>query len=292
MNTIRFFWDQIRVVLNIPLVKLGTIPITLWLLLYMLILFLLLFYVTGRMKQWIVERLLLRRGIDIGVRQAVGSIFRYVMLFLGFFIILQTAGIDLSALAILTGAIGIGIGFGLQNITNNFVSGLIILFERPIKVGDRIEIGEIQGDVLKISSRATTIMTNNNIAVIVPNSDFVSSKVINWSFPNPSVRFNFPVGVSYKSDPDQVRGLLLEIAENHPGILQEPASDVLFQEFGESSLNFILRVWTRDYTQRPNVLRSELNYEIIRKFREHHIEIPYPHRDIHILHEMEPGNKG
>jgi small-conductance mechanosensitive channel len=287
MDTVRFLWDEIRSVLNFPIVNLGKIPVTLWLLIYLLVLFVLLFYVTARLRRWFAEGLLARRGIDIGVRQAVGSILRYVTLFLGFVIILQTAGIDLSALAILTGAIGIGIGFGLQNIINNFVSGLIILFERPIKVGDRIEIGEIQGDVLKISARSTTIMTNDNIAVIVPNSDFVTSKVINWSFPNPNVRFNFPVSVAYESDPDQVREVLLRVAEDHPGVLKDPGSDVLFKEFGET-LNFVLRVWTREYTQRPNVLRSELNYEIINKFKEHGIGIPSPQKEVRILNDLEP----
>jgi small-conductance mechanosensitive channel len=157
------------------------------------------------------------------------------------------------------------------------------LFERPIKIGDRIEIGEIQGDVLRISARATTIMTNDNIAVIVPNSDFVSSKVINWSFPNPNVRFSFPVGVGYGSDPEKVRRLLMEVAQSHPGVLKDPPSDVLFQEFGESSLNFVLRIWTHDYTHRPNVLRSELNFRILKKFREEEIEIPFPQRIVQVI---------
>ncbi len=177
---------------------------------------------------------------------------------------------------------GIGIGFGLQNITNNFVSGLIILFERPIKVGDRIEVGNVAGDVVNISARATTVVTNDNIAIIVPNSEFTSSTVINWSYTDRDVRFNIPVGVSYSSDPEVVGKLLLEVAHDHAGVLKEPKPDVLFEEFGESSLNFVLRVWTRDYTTRPGVFKSELNYRISKKFKEHGIEIPFPQRDIHI----------
>lgn len=292
METFTFFWNQVRIVLNYPIVNLGKMSITLWLVLYLVILFTLLFYATAKMKQWLSDRLLARRVVDVGLRQAIGSILRYVTLFLGFIIILQSAGIDLSALAILTGAVGIGIGLGLQNITNNFISGLIILFERPIKIGDRIEIGDITGDVLRISARATIVMTNDNIAVIVPNSDFVSSKVVNWSFPNPNVRFGFPVGVSYDSDPDQVREILLEVAASHPGVLKEPISDVLFQEFGESELKFILRVWTREFTHRPNVLRSELNYGIIKAFKEHGIEIPYPQREVRIVKGTEDGLGG
>jgi small-conductance mechanosensitive channel len=174
------------------------------------------------------------------------------------------------------------VGFGLQNITNNFVSGLILLFERPIKVGDRIDVGNVTGDVVKISPRATTIVTNDNIAIIVPNSEFISSQVINWSYANRDVRLNFPVGVAYHSDPELVRKALLEVAADHPGVLKERNADLLLQEFGDSSLNFILRVWTRGYTTTPGVLRSELNYAICRKFKERGIEIPFPQRDLHV----------
>jgi len=282
METLQGFLVQLRAWLDIPLLPVGSTRFTLWMLLYLLVLIALLVYVTGKLKTWMVERLLARTRIDIGVRQAVGSIFRYVIVAIGFMIILQTAGINLSALTVLAGALGIGVGFGLQNITNNFVSGLIILFERPIKVGDRIDVGNVTGDVVKISPRATTIVTNDNIAIIVPNSEFISSQVINWSYTNRDVRLNFPVGVAYHSDPELVRKALLEVAADHPGVLKERNADVLLQEFGDSSLNFILRVWTRDYTTTPGVLRSELNYAICKKFKEHGIEIPFPQRDLHV----------
>jgi small-conductance mechanosensitive channel len=251
-------------------------------LLYLLLLIGLLIYVTGKLKAWMVEHLLARTRVDIGVRQAIGSIFRYVIIAVGFMINLQTAGIDLSTLTVLAGALGIGVGFGLQNVTSNFVSGLIILFERPIKIGDRIDVGNITGNVVKISPRATTVVTNDNIAVIVPNSEFISSQVINWSYTNRDVRLNFPVGVSYKSDPEVVRKVLLEVAADHPGVLKEHRADVLLQEFGDSSLNFVLRIWTRDYATTPGILRSDLNYAISKKFQEHGIEIPFPQRDLHI----------
>lgn len=282
MEALREFLVQLRDWLDIPLIPIGGTRFTLWMLLYLLVLFALLVYVTGKLKGWMVERLLARTRIDIGVRQAVGSIFRYVIVAIGFMIILQTAGINLSALTVLAGALGIGVGFGLQNITNNFLSGLIILFERPIKVGDRIDVGSVTGDVVKISPRATTIVTNDNIAIIVPNSEFISSQVINWSYTNRDVRLNFPVGVAYHSDPELVRKTLLEVAASHPGVLKDRNADVLLQEFGDSSLNFILRVWTRDYTTTPGVLRSELNYAICKKFKEHGIEIPFPQRDLHV----------
>lgn len=282
MEALQDFFVQLRAWLDIPLLPIGGTRFTLWMLLYLLVLIALLVYITGKLKAWMVERLLARTRIDIGVRQAVGSIFRYVIVAIGFMIILQTAGINLSALTVLAGALGIGVGFGLQNITNNFVSGLIILFERPIKVGDRIDVGNVTGDVVKISPRATTIVTNDNIAVIVPNSEFISSQVINWSYTNRDVRLNFPVGVAYQSDPELVRKALLEVAADHPGVLKERNADVLLQEFGDSSLNFILRVWTRNYATTPGVLRSELNYAICKKFKEQGIEIPFPQRDLHV----------
>lgn len=282
MEALQELFVQLRAWLDIPLLPIGGTRFTMWMLLYLLVFIALLIYVTGKLKAWMVERLLARTRIDIGVRQAVGSIFRYVIVAIGFMIILQTAGINLSALTVLAGALGIGVGFGLQNITNNFVSGLIILFERPIKVGDRIDVGNVTGDVVKISPRATTIVTNDNIAVIVPNSEFISSQVINWSYTNRDVRLNFPVGVAYQSDPEMVRRVLIEVAADHPGVLKERKADVLLQEFGDSSLNFILRVWTRDYTTTPGVLRSELNYAICKKFKEHGIEIPFPQRDLHV----------
>lgn len=281
MEALQEFFVQLRAWLEIPLLPIGGTRFTVWMVLYLAVLIVLLVYATGKLKAWMVNRLLARTRIDIGVRQAVGSIFRYVIVAVGFMIILQTAGIDLSALTVLAGALGIGVGFGLQNITNNFVSGLIILFERPIKVGDRIEVGNVTGNVVKISPRATTIVTNDHIAIIVPNSEFISSQVINWSYTNRDVRLNFPVGVAYQSDPELVRKTLLEVAAEHPGVLKERKADVLLQEFGDSSLNFILRVWTREYTTTPGVLRSELNYAICRKFKEHGIEIPFPQRDLH-----------
>jgi len=267
---------------QIPLYSLGDTTITLGTLLYLMILVVALFYATAKLKTWIVERLLLRSQVDLGVRHAIGAIVRYVVVAIGLIMILQAVGINLSTLTVLFGALGIGVGFGLQSITNNFVSGIILLLERPIKVGDRIEVGGVHGDVVNISPRATTIVTNDNIAIIVPNADFISSKVVNWSYTNRNVRFNFPVGVSYGSDPDQVRRVLLEVALAHQGVLKDPKSSVLFDGFGDSSLNFLLRVWTREFATVPGVLRSDLYFAISRAFKEHGIEIPFPQRDLHI----------
>lgn len=282
MESIKKTADEIVNFLKIPIFSLGDTQVTLWTILYLGLFLWLLYYLTTKLNRIIVYKLLSKSKIDLGVRIATGTILRYVILTVGFIIILQTVGINLSSITILLGALGVGIGFGLQNITNNFVSGLIILFERPIKVGDRIEVAGVAGDVIQISMRATTIVTNDNISIIVPNSEFISSTVINWSHTDRKVRFNFPVGVSYKEDPQKVKNVLLEVALNNPGVLKEPKPDVLFTEFADSALMFNLRVWTSEYIDRPGVLKSQLYFEIFKRFKENGIEIPYPQRDVHI----------
>jgi small-conductance mechanosensitive channel len=273
---------NIREFFSATLFNIGQTEISLGGVIYFFVSLFLLFYLSGKLTQLLIEKVLARYPIDLGVRQSIGTIIRYLIILIGLIVIIQSAGVDLSTLGILAGALGVGIGFGLQNITSNFISGIIILFERPIKVGDRIEVGEVTGDVVNISSRATTIITNDNIAIIVPNSNFISDKVINWSHNGRSVRFNFPVHVSYREDPEKIKKLLIEVANSNTGVLKVPTPDVLFDEFGESSLQFILRIWTSEYIDRPRVLKSQLYYAIFKKFRENGVDVPYPQRDLHL----------
>ncbi len=282
MNGMKNIINEIIDYLKIPIFTVGGSTITLWTIVYLSLLLAALFFLTSKLNKIVVYKLLAKSKIELGVRVAVATIARYFILTVGFIIILQTVGINLSSITILLGALGVGIGFGLQNITNNFVSGLIILFERPIKVGDRIEVGDINGDVVNISMRATTIVTNDNISIIVPNSDFISSTVINWSHTDRKVRFNYPVGVSYKENPENVRKILLAVAESNPGVMPMPKPDVLFSKYDDSALIFTLRVWTSDYINKPGVLKSQLYYEIFKRFKELGVEIPFPQRDIHI----------
>ncbi|MCI0659731.1 MAG: mechanosensitive ion channel [Acidobacteria bacterium] len=273
---------RIKTILNFSLLKLGETEITLWTLTYFLGLLLVLFYFARKIKILLIERVLIRTRLDVGARQAVGSITRYVVIFVGLLIILQTVGINLTTLNVIAGAVGIGVGFGLQSIVSNFISGLIILFERPIKVGDRIGGGDVEGDVFEIGARSTTVLTNNRIAIIVPNSMLISEPVINWKYTDPYVRFEIPVGVAYGSDARLVERLLLEVAKENVDVLRDPPPDVCFREFGDSRLNFILRVWNQNHVHRKLVLFSALNFAIYNKFKEHGIEIPFPQRDLHI----------
>jgi small-conductance mechanosensitive channel len=216
------------------------------------------------------------------MQYAVSKIGGYIFIVIGFYVALKLVGIDLSSLAVVAGAIGVGLGFGLQNVISNFVSGLIILAERPVSIGDRVELGEVAGVVTRISLRSTTIVTNDNITIIVPNSDFITHKVTNWSYGDPKVRLRLPVDVAYGTDPERLRRLLLEVAQENPMVLREPAPELFFQGFGDSSLKFELGVWTVEMTSKPRRFRSELNYAIERKLRENQIEIPFPQRDLHL----------
>ncbi|MFQ5596693.1 MAG: mechanosensitive ion channel family protein [Nitrospiria bacterium] len=282
MSIFQAFLGQVNTLLNTTLFTLGKSEFTLLTLIYIAVLVSMLFYLTKKMKTWIVLTLQKKINVGIGISEATGSILRYVFISIGLVMILQSAGIDLSTFTVFAGALGIGFAFGLQNITSNFVSGIIILFERPIKVGDRIEVKDIHGDVVNISPRATTIVTNDNIAIIVPNSDFITSTVTNWSYTDQRVRFSIPFGVSYHAEPERVRQMIKDVALTHPSVLKNPKPEVLLDEFGDSSLNFLLRVWTIDFTARPRVLKSELNYLIFHTLKEHGIEIPFPQRDLHI----------
>lgn len=282
MNSFEKFMDWIKNYWSMELFKLGDNPFTLRIFIILIISLILLFVIVNLISRLLLKRIFPRYGLDVGVSQSITTIIRYVLIITGLVIILQTSGIDLSAIGLLVGALGVGIGFGLQNVTSNFISGIIILFERPIKVSDRIEINDLTGNVVNISGRATTINTNDNVTVIVPNSDFINHRVINWSHNEKKIRLSFPVGVSYREDPGKIRELLLEIALANPGVLPTPAPYVLFDEFGDSSLNFKLLVWTEVFINRPKILKSELYYEIFKKFGEHNIEIPFPQRDIHL----------
>jgi small-conductance mechanosensitive channel len=282
MELLQQWLGQLKSILDYPLLKLGHTQLTLWLLLYLTALIFLLFYVTGKLRNWLVHRVLSRTELDLGLRRAAGSILRYIAISVGFLIILQTAGIDLTTLNIIAGAVGIGIGFGLQNIVSNFISGLIILFERPIKIGDRIEVGNVEGDVIEIGARSTTVLTNDNIAIIVPNSQFITENVVNWKYNDASVRFKIKVGVAYGSDVRRVEKLLLDVAAKNPDVLKEPAPAVRFTAFGDSSLEFELRVWSTTLVHRKGALFSALNFAIYETFNEHQIKIPFPQRDLHV----------
>jgi small-conductance mechanosensitive channel len=263
------------------LFEINQTPITLSSLL-MFILVVVIFYLFSKLLNRILLRRILQKfQIDPAMRYTTIRVNHYIIMVIGTIVAFQFVGIDLSGLAVIFGLLSVGIGFGLQNITSNFISGLILLFERPIKVGDRVTVGETEGDVLAINMRSTTIQTLDNITIIVPNSEFISAKVTNWSYGDPKIRIQLEVGVSYNSDLDKVLQALKEVADEHPKVLRQPEADVLLQNFGDSSWNMLLRVWIA-HPKRYHMIRSELNCAVVRKFRQKNIEIPFPQRDLHV----------
>jgi small-conductance mechanosensitive channel len=212
---------------------------------------------------------------------ALGRITHYIILVVGAIVSFQFIGIDLSGLVVVFGFLSVGIGFGLQNLTSNFISGLILLFEQPIKVGDRVTVGDTEGDVEEINMRSTTVRSLNNISIIVPNSEFISSTVVNWSHSDAKIRLDINVGVSYDSDLEMVLQSLREVADENEEVLKDPKPEVLLVEFADSSWNMRLRVWIND-PKRHQQVRSEINCAIVRKFRANDVEIPFPQRDLHI----------
>ena len=256
--------------------------VTIGSILLLLILFASVIIIERIVQKQLIRRFLSRTKLQPSLQFGLSRIIGYTLIAVGFYVAFQLVGVDLSSLAIIAASLGVGIGFGLQNIINNLVSGIIILAERPISIGDRIEVAGVAGRVTKIQLRSTTVVTNDNITMIVPNADFISNTVTNWSHGDPKVRIRVPVGVAYGSDLKLLQRLLLEAAAEHPKALRDPSPVVLFTEFGDNSLNFELGVWTQEMTAAPIHFTSEMNFIIEQKLRENDIEIPFPQRDLHI----------
>ncbi len=265
-----------------PFFHLGNLGVTPVFLLKSILYLLILVLISRAVREFVRTSVVARTSLDLGQQDAAARLSGYLVFLTGVVVGLQSAGLNLSSLVVLGGAVSIGVGFGLQTIANNFVSGLILLVERPIKLGDRVEVGEINGDVVRIAARSTWIRSNDNVVIIVPNSEFVSNRITNWTANDRQVRFSVPVGVSYGSDPEEVRDILMKVALDHSDVLEQPAPEVRFVGFGDSSLDFELRVWTVKRVQTPKTLISELLFSIFRAFRERGIEIPFPQRDLHL----------
>ena len=240
------------------------------------------FWFSSRTKRFLFNRFLAKSGLDRSLQYAIAQIVSNIVLIVGIFIVLDNAGIHLGALTVFAGAVGVGVGFGLQNIASNFISGLVILAERPITVGDRVEVAGIVGQVQHIRARSTVIVTNDNITMIVPNSKFIDSPVTNWTYGDPRVRFRIPVGVAYGSDIDKVRAALIAAGKENPHTLSDPAPSVFLEKFGENSIEFELVVWSSEMSYRPRRYRSDLNFSIEKNLREAGIELAFPQRDLHI----------
>jgi len=281
METLRNIMSEMGRVIEYPIVHVNQRPLTIMSIVLGIVILLVFVLISKGLRKLLKTRVFDKYQLDEGIQLVILKLTHYLLVGLGIIIAVQSIGLNLTSLAVVFGLLSVGIGFGLQNVASNFVSGLIILFERPIKIGDRITIGDVWGDVVNISLRATLVRTVDNITIIVPNSEFISSQVINWSHGDPKVRVHILVGVAYGSDVPLVIKSLLEVADNHPDVMKDPAPRVWFTDFGDSSLNFELLVWTPDPKKRHDII-SELNRGIDNIFRRNKIQIPFPQRDLHV----------
>ncbi len=249
------------------------------------------FLVSKGIRAFLLQEVLPRYGTGEGVQLSITRLVHYAILTAGFLLLLKLLGFELKQLTILGGALGVGIGFGLQAIVNNFVSGLILLFERPLKVMDIIEAGERMGRVKSLGLRATVVQTFDNAEIVIPNSELITGTVTNWTLAEKAARVRVPVGVAYGTDISRVIEILVQCAKEHPLVLSTPPPRAMFLAFGASSLDFELRAWIPDVRQRTATL-SELNQEIESEFSQAGIEIPFPQSDLHLRTVSEEAATG
>ena len=279
---IHMLGTDISAVLIRPLFTIGTIAVSPSFVFKALIFLAVLTLLSRWLERVLRTRVLAYTALDAQRQYTLARLFSLTVYIMGLIVGVDTAGVDLRSLALLGSALGLGVGLGLQPTVANFVAGLILLIERPVKLGDRIDVGGTNGEVMRIGGRSTWVCTNDNEVIIVPNSDFITNRITNWTANDPKVRFALKVGVAYQSDPRQVKAILLERAAAHPDVLTEPPPEVIFSEFGDNALLFLLRIWTAKELGNPQALKSDLYFSIFDSFREHGIEMPFPQRDLHV----------
>ncbi|WP_216901099.1 mechanosensitive ion channel family protein [Synechococcus sp. CCY 9618] len=277
-------FDAITESLGSPFLPLGGRSYSVLDAVILVALFLVLVRGVAFLKAMLRTRVLQRTGIEPGSQEAIAFIVQYGLLFLGTLVLLQLWGLDLTSLALFASVLGVGVGLGLQGIAKNLISGLIIMFERPIQVNDFVEVGDLQGTVTRVNLRSTEVVTLDRISIIVPNAEFLESRVVNWSHGSSVARLQIPVGVAYGSDCQLVRQALLEACQGYSDIIPAPPPRVFFTGFGESSLDFRLLVWINQ-PRRQYEIRSELNYRIEAMLRRHDLTIPFPQRDLHLRND-------
>lgn len=280
------FFENLLGAMTTPIFFVGDTHLSISAIVKLLILAIFTFIIARLISEGIKRSLLVRMGLDRGSREAISTIISYVFATFGCIFVLQGAGINLTSLTVLAGVVGIGFGFGSQNLASNFISGLTLLFEHQIRVGDFIEIDNLLGTVETISIRSTIIKTIDGLFVIIPNIKFVETNIINWSYRDPRCRLRIPVGVAYGSDPVIVTEALLIAARIESNVLSHPSPKVWFRGFGDNALNFELLVWI-DQPQESDAIKSAVNFLIDYEFRHRSIEIPFPQRDLWLRNPQE-----
>lgn len=280
---IRDAWETISGWFTDPLFSLGSTQITLWLIVLAVALLWALNWVSRRFERLLSARLKTRSSATAVYADSIATIARYGFLVLGSLVVLQNLGINLTSLGALAGALGVGIGFGLKNIVDNFVSGLIILFERPIKVGDRIEIQGMVGDVTQIGSRSTRIRTNDHINIIVPNSTLIQQNVVNWTLTKSLVRFKISITVEFGQDYAKIEQIILDVVREVEEVAAEPPPSMRLMGFGEVGVNLEVRAWSTTLVHRRGLLTSKINIAIYNTLLAQGINLPNPRREIRLL---------
>lgn len=253
-------WDF----LNLQVLPSGGHGLTLGTIIHVSVLLALLVYLTRRLKRWLIERVLSKTSFELGFRYSLGTIISYTVVVLGFLIILDTAGINTTSITVVAGALGLGLSLSLQTIISNCFAGLFILLERRIKVGDTIQIGDLIGRVTDVSLRSSSLLTSENTMVIVPNSDFISSRVINLSYNQKSKHLSLPFTVEWPGDPDLLLKTLTHAAEHEPGVLGDKPVEVLLKSFNKNERSILVNVWTEEFADKRELLQSNLNRSLIK----------------------------
>jgi len=262
----------------------GDVRLSVYLIIKALFIILILFWLSSISLSFLEKHVARIESISSSNRALFLKAVQFAVYFLLFLFSLKVIGIDLTAFAVVGGAVGIGIGFGLQKITSNYISGVILLIEKTIEDGDLIELDDgTFGFVRQNGARYTLIETFNGKEIMVPNEDFITNKVVNWTYSNKKGRVDIPIGVSYKSDIKLAHSLILEAATEHPRCITDPAPECYLREYGDSSVNFLLIFWVDDVTEGRYKPQSDVMFSIWNKFKAHDIAIPFPQRDVHII---------
>lgn len=265
--------ETIFYILNLPLVPVGKTTVTLAMLIYIIALFAVLIWLSRSVRKRVIERLLAKSRMDTDMKQFFAMFIQYSFVGIGGVIILNTAGIEMTALTVVAGALGLGLSLGMQTIAKSIAGGVMLLIERPIKIGDRIQIGSTSGEVTKIALRSTTICSDEHIEVIIPNADFMDQRISNWTHKNRNLILNLPLTVSGQNDFSQVKELILNAANSNKKVLSDPQPEVLLEAFDSGKLKMTLRVATEDMENSGSHLRSALNCQIYDKFKESQIKL-------------------
>lgn len=265
-------WHFILYVLNLPLLPVGKTVVTLAMLLYIILLFTVLIAFSRYCRRQILDKVLQKSKLDLSMQNALAMASQYSFIGIGSIIILNTAGIEMTALTVVAGAMGLGLSLGLQTIAKSVAGGVMILIERPIRIGDRIQIGSTTGDVTRIALRSTTVHTDDHIDIIVPNFEFMDQKVINWTYSSRKVLISMPFTVSGENELAKVKELITDAAKKNTKVLSEPSPEILFESFDSGKLKLNLRVATEDFVNSSQI-KSELNEAIYNSFKDAQIDI-------------------